>query len=192
MIKYVDFDNVSLSSLNRHAVATRADVGRPKVRCCADAFAAFNPRCKIEAINEMFTKEQAAALLAGKPGYVIDAIDDVKTKADLLEACVGMGLTVLSALGAGAKSDPTRILIGDLADTTNDPLAIKLRNELKTRAAAAAAAAAAAGGGGSGESAAAGSGVVIPKIQVVFSHEKAKVKLAKLDADQQANPEAYG
>lgn len=103
-----------------------------------------------------------------------------------------MGLTVLSALGAGAKSDPTRILIGDLADTTNDPLAIKLRNELKTRAAAAAAAAAAAGGGGGGESAAAGSGVVIPKIQVVFSHEKAKVKLAKLDADQQANPEAYG
>ncbi len=121
-LRLIDFDQVSLSSLNRHAVATRADVGRPKVMCCADAFAAFNPNCAVEPRAVKFEAGVAAELLAGSPDYVVDAIDDVPTKAALLVAAAAAGIPVVSALGAGAKADPTRILVGALGETTNDPL----------------------------------------------------------------------
>lgn len=64
---------------------------------------------------------------------VADAAAGGRTKADLLEGCATRGIPVISALGAGSKADPTRIIIGDLMDTVNDPLALKLRWELRTR-----------------------------------------------------------
>jgi tRNA A37 threonylcarbamoyladenosine dehydratase len=64
-MRLVDFDQVSLSSLNRHACATRADVGRPKVECCAEYFAKFNPHCEVDAKAAMFEGAKAAELLAG-------------------------------------------------------------------------------------------------------------------------------
>jgi tRNA threonylcarbamoyladenosine dehydratase len=115
-LRLVDFDQVTLSSLNRHAVATRDDVGRPKVVVCAERFADFNPCCEVEPVASMFTAADADALLAGAPAYVVDCIDDISTKTDLLQACQRLGLPVISALGAGGKVDPTRILIGQLAD----------------------------------------------------------------------------
>jgi len=132
-LRLIDFDNVTLSSLNRHAVAIRADVGRPKVTACAEHFRAFAPRCRVEAVAQLFKAELADELLAGAPAYVVDAIDDVPTKADLLEACARLGLRAVSCLGAGAKADPTRILIGGLSDAMRDPLAAKLRYILRYR-----------------------------------------------------------
>ena len=73
-------------------------------------------------------------LLSPAPDYVIDCIDDVETKADLLQACQARNIAVLSALGAGGKSDPTRVLIGEMADPVKDPLAMKLRKTLYWRA----------------------------------------------------------
>ena len=72
--------------------------------------------------------------LSPAPDYVIDCIDDVETKADLLQACQARNIAVLSALGAGGKSDPTRVLIGEMADPVKDPLAMKLRKTLYWRA----------------------------------------------------------
>lgn len=69
----------------------------------------------------------------GNPDYVLDAIDDINTKADLLLACHARGLRVVSALGAGGKADPTRLLIGDITDPVKDPLAGKLRWMLRKR-----------------------------------------------------------
>ena len=132
-LRLIDFDNVTLSSLNRHAVATRDDVGRPKVVSCAEHFADIVPTCEVDARVEMFVAEQADTLLSGSPCFVIDAIDDVNTKVDLLLACSRLNLRVLSALGAGAKSDPTRLLIGDITDPSRDPLAAKLRWALRSR-----------------------------------------------------------
>jgi len=179
-LRLVDFDQVTLSSLNRHAVATRDDVGRPKVTVCKERFADFNPVCDVEAVPSMFTAADADALLAGNPTYVVDCIDDISTKADLLQACQRLKLPVISALGAGGKVDPTRILIGHLADAVKDPLACKLRYELRIRNDKQGA-----GGGGGG-------GGYLEGIQVVYSYEKSRVKLASLDRDQEANPEKYG
>lgn len=132
-LRLIDFDNVTLSSLNRHAVATRDDVGRPKVVASKEHFANIVPTCQVDARVEMFEQELADDLLSGSPSYVIDAIDDVNTKVDLLLACSRLGLKVISALGAGAKSDPTRLLIGDITDPSRDPLAAKLRWALRSR-----------------------------------------------------------
>ena len=173
-LRLVDFDQVTLSSLNRHAVATRADVGLTKVAACQRHFARFNPRCRVEAVARMFTAEAAHELLLGpcprgsnshdsdhhdhddhdddtddaadpssssssssasirslRPDYVIDAIDDAQTKADLVAFCLAHKLRLICSLAAGGKSDPTRIRIGDLADPMRDPLARKLRATLR-------------------------------------------------------------
>ena len=187
-LRLVDFDQVTLSSLNRHAVATRDDVGRPKVSVCAERFADFNPVCEVEAVPTMFTAADADALLAGNPTYVIDCIDDISTKADLLQACKRLKLPVISALGAGGKVDPTRILIGHLADAVKDPLACKLRYELRIRSDKDAAE----GGGADVPGGATATGDYLEGIHVVYSYEKSRVKLASLDKDQESNPEKYG
>ncbi len=130
-VRLVDFDNVSLSSLNRHATATRANVGEPKVKALADHLRLVCPWCEIEAVPSIFRGEDADDLLAGSPDLVLDCIDDSSTKAQLLLACDRLGLRCISSLGAGGKSDPTRVHIGKLAHATIDPLAAKLRYTLR-------------------------------------------------------------
>eukprot|EP00035_Acanthoeca_spectabilis_P007954 m.146656 g.146656 ORF g.146656 m.146656 type:complete len:488 (-) comp14154_c1_seq1:51-1514(-) len=187
-LRLIDFDNVTLSSLNRHAVATRADVGRPKVRVCATHFAGIAPFCAVEALDVMFEAAATERLLDGQPLFVVDAIDDVKTKADLLEGCTARGIPVISALGAGSKVDPTRIIIGDLMDTVNDPLALKLRWELRTRWEKQRTA-----DGGKPEWGK--KKKIEPEgfdVRVVSSYEKVRAGLAALDEDQLEEPDAFG
>jgi len=92
-IKLVDFDQVTLSSLNRHGAATWKDVGTPKVRCIEKYIREFNPFCAVEAAEMLFSKENEEQLLCGgpncskKPDYVIDCIDNLPTKIQLIEAC---------------------------------------------------------------------------------------------------------
>ncbi|KAF8199421.1 hypothetical protein K438DRAFT_686093 [Mycena galopus ATCC 62051] len=86
-IRLVDFDYVTLSSLNRHATAALADVGMPKVQCVVRAL-------------------HSAKLLEGAD-WVVDAINNIGTKVDLLRYCVEHDIKVFSSMGAGAKSDPT-------------------------------------------------------------------------------------
>jgi tRNA A37 threonylcarbamoyladenosine dehydratase len=104
-----------------------------QVVVCEDRFKDIVPGCEIDARVEMFTAEAAESLLEGNPDYVLDAIDDINTKADLLLACHARNLRVMSALGAGAKADPTRILIGTITDPVKDPLAGKLRWTMRKR-----------------------------------------------------------
>ena len=99
------------------------------------------PWCAIEDVASMFTGEAAVDLLApcrsegpllGRvPDYVIDAIDDVNTKADLIAYCQSKGLPIITGCAAGAKADPTRLHIGLLSDASRDPLASKMRWKLK-------------------------------------------------------------
>lgn len=130
-LRIIDFDNVSLSSLNRHATATRAEVGEPKVKAFRDHLLKVCPWCEIEAVTAIFRGEDAEELLAGKPDLVIDCIDDSVTKAQLLMACDRLGLECVSSLGAGGKADPTRLHIAKLDDCVVDPLASTLRYRLR-------------------------------------------------------------
>ena len=130
-LRIIDFDQVSLSSLNRHACAALRDVGRPKVACCADAFASIAPWATVEPVNELFRASEAERLLAGNPDYVVDAIDNIDTKVDLLTFCAARRIKVISSMGAGAKSDPSRVQISDISTTAEDPLARAVRRRLR-------------------------------------------------------------
>ena len=130
-LRLVDFDQVSLSSLNRHAVATREDVGMSKAECLAAHFARIYPEACLDVCTAMYRKEAEEELLGGEPDFVIDCIDNIDTKVELLAACVRREIPVLACGGAGSKCDPTRIRIVDVAESVVDPLARAVRHRLK-------------------------------------------------------------
>ena len=130
-IRIIDFDQVSLSSLNRHACATLADVGRPKVLCCADYFAKIAPWIEVEPIVDVFKAETAQELLSGDPTWIVDAIDNIDAKVLLLKTCYEMNVRVFACMGAGGKADPSRVQISDISDTYEDPLAASVRRRLR-------------------------------------------------------------
>ncbi|THG21877.1 hypothetical protein TEA_021217 [Camellia sinensis var. sinensis] len=127
----VDFDQVSLSSLNRHAVAIREDVGIPKAHCLKKHFSSIFPECHVDAKVLLYDTSSEEEILSGHPDFVLDCIDNIDTKVALLAACVRRGLRVLSATGAGARADPTRIRVADLRESTNDPLSRAVRHRLR-------------------------------------------------------------
>ncbi|CAM8977324.1 unnamed protein product [Rhodiola kirilowii] len=127
----VDFDQVSLSSLNRHAVATRDDVGIPKAVCLKKHFELIFPEVQIEAKVMLYDVTTEDEILSGDPDFVLDCIDNIDTKVALLAACVKRGLKVMSATGAGARADPSRIRVADLSESINDPLSRSVRYKLK-------------------------------------------------------------
>lgn len=137
-LRLVDFDQVTLSSLNRHSCATLEDVGISKVECmkrylekiCGDY-------CVVDAWPQMYTGDPTKdgdMMLEPKGGkwdVVIDAIDDVPTKSKLLAYCAKENIRVISCMGAGGKSDFTRLHVSDLRSASRDPLASKLRQTIK-------------------------------------------------------------
>ena len=139
-IRIIDFDQVTLSSLNRHAVATLADVGTPKVHCVRKRLEQITPWVKFDCRNELFKAEVADCLLGAwesgeeesrPPDYVIDCIDNIDSKVALLQYCHTHNINVISSMGAGCKSDPTRICIGDISTSIEDPLSRAVRRRLK-------------------------------------------------------------
>jgi len=120
-----------LSSLNRHCLATRSDVGSPKSACLVKHFKEIMPECNIEAMCTMYTDDTEADILSGTPDYVIDAIDNIDTKVSLLAACKSRGIEVLSVAGAGAKADPTRLRFVDICESSVDPLARAVRHRMR-------------------------------------------------------------
>ncbi|KAF8497383.1 hypothetical protein F5888DRAFT_1794308 [Russula emetica] len=122
-LRLVDFDYVTLSSLNRHATAALADVGTPKVQCIARALRAIAPFVRVDPRVELWRGDEDGAELLRGADWVVDAIDNIGTKVELLAYCVQNNIKVFSSMGAGAKSDPTRIQIADLSATHYDPLA---------------------------------------------------------------------
>ena len=132
-LRLIDFDQVTLSSLNRHAVATRGDVGTFKVVAMKKHLLEIVPSLKIDVCAEMFTKESASRLIGGNPGFVLDCIDNLATKVDLIEYCAQNNIRVMSSMGAGAKRDASRIHIADISETSEDPLARSTRRALRLR-----------------------------------------------------------
>jgi tRNA threonylcarbamoyladenosine dehydratase len=142
-LRLIDFDQVTLSSLNRHAVATLADVGTPKVRCMRRRLEQITPWVRFDCCNELFRWDAAQKLLAewnyelqdgedkAKPDYVIDCIDNIDSKVALLLYCHQHDIRVVSSMGAGCKSDPSRICVGDISNSMEDPLSRSTRRRLK-------------------------------------------------------------
>ncbi|KAL2820495.1 hypothetical protein BDW59DRAFT_117008 [Aspergillus cavernicola] len=140
-IRLIDFDQVTLSSLNRHALATLADVGTPKVHCIRRRLQQIIPWVRFDCRNELFGGSVADDLLAPwslddgdkghKPDYVLDCIDNIQSKVELLHYCHSHSIPVISSMGAGCKSDPTRVMISDISVSSDDRLSRSTRRRLK-------------------------------------------------------------
>lgn len=157
-IRIIDFDQVSLSSLNRHAVANLNDVGSSKVECLRSHLEKVAPWVDIQTRNQLWNLLVGEDLIFGddfKPTLVVDCIDNIDTKVDLLAFCHERKVPVISSGGAACKSDPTRINIADILKTEEDPLARSVRIRLTKKG-------------------------IIDNIPVVFSAEKPDPRKAKL------------
>ncbi|KAH8112931.1 ubiquitin-protein ligase molybdopterin-converting factor [Phellopilus nigrolimitatus] len=129
-IRLVDFDRVTMSSLNRHATAMLGDVGSSKVQAMKSALMRMSLEVTVDAREDLWRKEDGASLLEGMD-WVIDAIDNITTKIDLLKYCHSNGIKVISSMGAGSKLDPTRIQISDISCTAEDSLTRAVRVQLR-------------------------------------------------------------
>ncbi len=129
----VDKDVVDITNINRQLPALTSTIGQPKVDIMAQRINDINPACEVIVKHLFFGKDTADELLALKPDYIVDAIDTVSAKIDLIEACISENIPVVSSMGAANKMDPTQFRVMDLQDTTVDPIARVMRRELRKR-----------------------------------------------------------
>eukprot|EP01098_Paradermamoeba_levis_P012308 TRINITY_DN535_c0_g1_i1.p1 TRINITY_DN535_c0_g1~~TRINITY_DN535_c0_g1_i1.p1 ORF type:complete len:427 (-),score=129.91 TRINITY_DN535_c0_g1_i1:29-1141(-) len=129
-LRLIDPDAVTLSSLNRNAVALRSDVGKAKVLVLKEHFHLICPETPVEAIEAFFEAELAPKLLGGSPDYVLDCIDNKETKVELLAYCRKNNIKIISSFGAGGATDPTKIRISDISDSWGCPFGKDIRREL--------------------------------------------------------------
>lgn len=130
-LRLVDFDKVKPSNLNRHILALRSTIGKSKAQLASQRVLDINPSCKVEAVEAFAAKESIDQLLDNRPDLVIDAIDSMSPKTEVLKACYEKKIPVVSSMGAATRTDPFTIRYADLMDTTHCPLARGLRVKLK-------------------------------------------------------------
>lgn len=129
----VDNDTVALSNLNRQIIATVDTVGRDKVEVMAERIRSINPDAVVHAHKCFYLPETAGRFDFAAYDYVVDAIDTVTGKIQLILQAQAAGVPVISAMGAGNKLDPARFEVADIYQTSVDPLARVMRRELKKR-----------------------------------------------------------
>ena len=138
-ITLVDDDVVAESNVNRQCPATAATVGRAKVEAMAERLRAINPRCEIEARVERFTRsfsessDSRSSRITSLARYdlVVDAIDSVDCKAELILAATEAGVPVVSSMGAALRTDPTKVKVTRFEKVEGDGLARALRQRFK-------------------------------------------------------------
>ena len=130
-ITLIDLDMVAESNVNRQVHALDGEFGKAKVSAMAQRIQAINPTCVVREVEDFVTPENVDTLFAGPFDYVIDAIDQVRTKAAMIACARRCALPLITAGGAGGQIDPTRIQIADLALTIQDPLLARLRSLLR-------------------------------------------------------------
>lgn len=129
----VDNDRVSLTNLNRQIIATHQTIGRYKVEVMRERILEINPQAQVEMRQCFYLPENAGSFSFSEYDYVVDAVDTVTAKIDMIVRAKECGVPVISSMGAGNKLDPTRLEVTDLYRTTVCPLARVMRRELKKR-----------------------------------------------------------
>lgn len=129
----IDDDVICLTNINRQIHATTKTVGRAKVDAMAERIKDINPKMDVVTYKKFYNSESAEELLSKDYDYVVDAIDTVSGKIDLVVRCIDMGVPIISSMGAGNKLDPARFEVTDIYKTSVDPLAKVMRYELRKR-----------------------------------------------------------
>jgi len=132
-VSLVDSDRVCVSNTNRQIQATGAHIGRLKTEVLEERLRDINPSCRVTSFPRFFTKETADSFGIQGADFVIDAIDTLQSKLDLIEVTLAAGKKLFSAMGMGKKLDPTLIRTADIWKTDGCPLARLVRNGLRKR-----------------------------------------------------------
>ena len=132
-IDVVDDDQVALSNINRQIIALHSTVGRDKTEVIRDRILDINPECRVTCHKCFYLPENSSEFDFKEYDYVVDAIDTVTAKIDIIMKCRELGVPVISSMGTGNKLDPTRVQVTDIYKTEIDPLAKVMRRELKKR-----------------------------------------------------------
>lgn len=127
----IDNDRVEESNLNRQLCALRGTIGRHKAEVMAERVLAVNPRATVEPRIERYSLETAESLIGPGLSYVVDAIDSVSAKVELVMRAKDLGIPIVSVMGAGGKLDPTRLKVADIYATSGCPLARVMRSRLR-------------------------------------------------------------
>ena len=132
-IGIIDHDSICASNVNRQIEATTLTLGLPKADTLRQRLLEINPNCEITAWNELFCREKAEIFNIESAGYVIDAIDTLNHKIDLIETVCNAGVTLFSSMGMALKMDPSQIKIASIWKTNGCPLARLVRQGLRER-----------------------------------------------------------
>jgi len=132
-IGIIDNDTICASNINRQIEATTLTLGLPKAATLKKRLLEINPECEITAWDELFYRESAGKFNIEKADYVIDAIDTLNHKLDLIEITYNCGAVLFSSMGMALKMDPSQIKTASIWKTNNCPLARLVRQGLRKR-----------------------------------------------------------
>lgn len=126
----VDADTVNVTNINRQLVALHSTVGRSKAEVLRDRLLDINPELNLTVLTEYIKDERTDELLDAGFDYVVDAIDTLSPKVNLIKGALDRSIPVVSSMGAGAKTDPTLVEVKDISKSHHCPLAHMLRKRL--------------------------------------------------------------
>lgn len=132
-IDIVDNDKISITNLNRQIIATYDTIGKYKVDAAEKRILSINPKAEIVKYNLFYTPETKTLIDFSKYDYIIDAIDTVAGKIAIIEEAKRNGIRIISSMGTGNKTNPTKLEVADISKTSMCPLARVIRQELKKR-----------------------------------------------------------
>lgn len=161
-IDIVDDDKICLSNLNRQLYALHSTIGKDKVDVAEERIHDINPHCKVTKWKTFFMPDTADLFDFSQYDYIVDCIDTVTGKLEIISRAKALKKPVISSMGAGNKVDPTKLKVADITRTSVCPLARVMRNELKKRG--------------------------IKRLKVVFSTEKVIPPLAEADDNFEDTP----
>ena len=162
VLDIIDKDRVSLTNINRQIIATHKTIGEYKVEAAAERFLCINPDLKLNVYKTFFTPETSDEFNFSDYDYVVDAIDTVTGKIELVLKANDSNTPIISAMGAGNKLNPALFEVDDIFNTSVCPLARVMRGELKKRG--------------------------IKKLKVVYSKEKPVVPVGDTGEESNGKP----
>lgn len=132
-LELIDADVVESSNINRQLPALHSTIGQPKVLVLKERFLDINPQIKITPRQEFYCPENGSQFLHSELDYVVDAIDTVSSKIDLIARCLAMSIPVISSMGTGNRLDPGAFRVADISTTSVCPLARVVRRGLRLK-----------------------------------------------------------
>ncbi len=132
-LRLVDFDRVDASNINRQLFALNSTIGQEKASLARDRVLDINPLCEVAVYSAFINAESLTDLLSQDLDMVVDAIDGLNSKVNLIFSARSMGLAVVSSMGAGGRTDISMIKTGDISETSVCPLARVVRQRLHRR-----------------------------------------------------------